>query len=294
MILRSVAKGSPRRSSRERNMMDARSVIEVALPNPLERRAVLRQLLASSQLAETIAPGAWAVTLKSGGFRLNVGKVEVLTFWDDSLRLLIATDYDNPSLRDIETHEAAYKSIKEPHFVFDGTVRDYLRIKDVLEPLHAAYIRAAATTSTGKARTGSLHSGSHSPELIEYAKRQIFIEENSAAQPSNGQTKYREGKSSSVVQTRYESDPAAREACLRHYGYKYECEICEFNFSQQYGTELGGEYIHVHHIIPRSLGERDTNPTTDLIPVCPNCHAMLHRTDPPLEPAELRKLMGKG
>ena len=35
------------------------------------------------------------------------------------------------------------------------------------------------------------------------------------------------------------------------------------------------------------------NPELDLIPVCPNCHAMLHRNDPPFTPDELINIMGK-
>lgn len=38
-------------------------------------------------------------------------------------------------------------------------------------------------------------------------------------------------------------------------------------------------------------GEYYLDPKKDLIPVCPNCHAMLHRKNPPLEPAELRQII---
>ena len=33
------------------------------------------------------------------------------------------------------------------------------------------------------------------------------------------------------------------------------------------------------------------NPIKDLIPVCPNCHAMLHRQNPPFEPDQLKKIL---
>ena len=50
------------------------------------------------------------------------------------------------------------------------------------------------------------------------------------------------------------------------------------NFEQTYG-ELGKGFIHVHHVIPVSeIGkEYKVDFKKDLIPVCPNCHAMLHR-----------------
>jgi 5-methylcytosine-specific restriction protein A len=39
----------------------------------------------------------------------------------------------------------------------------------------------------------------------------------------------------------------------------------------------------VHHLvkISSSGAEHEVDPVTDLRPVCPNCHAMLHRKDPP-------------
>jgi 5-methylcytosine-specific restriction enzyme A len=52
------------------------------------------------------------------------------------------------------------------------------------------------------------------------------------------------------------------------------------NFEDTYG-EVRREFIHVHHITPLheiQMGYQ-VNPIEDLIPVCPNCHAMLHRKE---------------
>lgn len=56
------------------------------------------------------------------------------------------------------------------------------------------------------------------------------------------------------------------------------CAVCGIDFEKVYG-ELGKGFIHVHHTVPiHTIGEEYTiNPGKDLIPVCPNCHAMLHR-----------------
>lgn len=101
------------------------------------------------------------------------------------------------------------------------------------------------------------------------------------------QSGYEEGQKKISVSTRYERNPINRTICLREYGYS--CRICGMNFSQRYG-EIGNHFIHVHHIIPVSkMGEHYVvDPLNDLIPVCPNCHAMLHRTDPPLTPDDLK------
>lgn len=86
---------------------------------------------------------------------------------------------------------------------------------------------------------------------------------------------FSEGKQLDIILTKYERSIAARRACIAHHGPT--CEICDFDFYSTYG-ELGQGYIHVHHKIP--LSEIRVNyhvdPIKDLIPVCPNCHAMLH------------------
>ena len=54
--------------------------------------------------------------------------------------------------------------------------------------------------------------------------------------------------------------------------------------------EIGKNFIHVHHLTPIStIGkEYELNVDTDLVPVCPNCHYMLHRKDPPYTIEELK------
>lgn len=85
----------------------------------------------------------------------------------------------------------------------------------------------------------------------------------------------KEGRVVQVVENRYERNPKARKICVEHYGTK--CSACGFNFEEFYG-KIGNGYIHVHHIIPLSerKAEYVIDPINDLIPVCPNCHAMLH------------------
>ena len=90
---------------------------------------------------------------------------------------------------------------------------------------------------------------------------------------------------------RYEQDPDARRLCVAHHGAG--CTVCGFDFEATYG-ELGRGFIQVHHIVPGSqlTSKYVLDPVTDLVPLCPNCHAMAHRRTPdPYSPAELRRLI---
>ena len=85
-----------------------------------------------------------------------------------------------------------------------------------------------------------------------------------------------DGGKQSVVVNRYERDPHNRAQCIAHFGYR--CAVCAFDFEVAYG-ELGRNFIHVHHLVGLSTWKgrrRRVDPRTDLRPVCPNCHAMLH------------------
>ena len=87
-----------------------------------------------------------------------------------------------------------------------------------------------------------------------------------------------EGAKYKITVNAYERDKTARMNCLNYHGYT--CKVCGFNFEEKYGS-IGKEFIHVHHIVPLStIGKTyKVNGIKDLIPVCPNCHAMLHRKD---------------
>jgi hypothetical protein len=100
-------------------------------------------------------------------------------------------------------------------------------------------------------------------------------------------TRFREGSVRSVIVNVYERNRVAREACLRHWGRR--CSACDFDFGSIYGQDVAG-FIHVHHLVPLSgIGEAyELDPIRDLRPVCPNCHAVLHRKEPPLRIEELK------
>jgi len=56
------------------------------------------------------------------------------------------------------------------------------------------------------------------------------------------------------------------------------CIACGFNFDEIYGAELSRGFIHIHHTKPLAKsGKRTPTIETDLVPLCSNCHAMVHR-----------------
>lgn len=101
---------------------------------------------------------------------------------------------------------------------------------------------------------------------------------------------YIEGAVTQVVVNKYERSAAARKACVDAHGCT--CAVCKFDFGAVYGA-LGQGFIHVHHLIElSSIGEAyEVDPIKDLRPVCPNCHAMLHRRVPALSIEELRVML---
>ncbi|VEF25184.1 Predicted restriction endonuclease [Shewanella baltica] len=101
---------------------------------------------------------------------------------------------------------------------------------------------------------------------------------------------FHEGAMKTIEFTVHERDPAARRACIAHFGAS--CQICNFDFEHTYG-ELGRGFIHVHHRMDLALADevRSLNPIDDLLPVCPNCHAMLHTETPAMAVDKLKELL---
>jgi 5-methylcytosine-specific restriction enzyme A len=115
------------------------------------------------------------------------------------------------------------------------------------------------------------------------SKPELFV--HSPEQVTKGE--YREGAVREILVNVYERNRTARQACVDHFGAV--CSVCDLCFEKQYGL-LGTGFIHIHHMVPLSeIGPNyQVNPLEDLRPVCPNCHAMLHRRRPPLSIEELR------
>jgi 5-methylcytosine-specific restriction protein A len=115
--------------------------------------------------------------------------------------------------------------------------------------------------------------------------RQSRLPEELAACPV-----YIEGLGRQIVVNAHERNPAARRKCLEHYGYT--CACCDTALSNIYGA-IADEFIHVHHLKPLAdIGQSYiVDPIHDLVPVCPNCHAIIHLSNPPLTVPDVRDLV---
>jgi 5-methylcytosine-specific restriction protein A len=98
-----------------------------------------------------------------------------------------------------------------------------------------------------------------------------------------------EGASFSEIVKKYERSRYNRALCLKFYGFM--CRGCGDELAEKYGP-IGTDVIHVHHIVPVSQMQSSyqLNPIKDLVPLCPNCHNIVHRINPPLELNDLRLL----
>ena len=103
---------------------------------------------------------------------------------------------------------------------------------------------------------------------------------------------YYEGAKRTIVVNSYERNLKARSQCIAR--YRAICSVCKFDFEKKYG-EIGSGFIHVHHLTPlEDIGEEyEVDPIIDLRPVCPNCHAMLHKKQPPYSIEELKSICKK-
>lgn len=123
--------------------------------------------------------------------------------------------------------------------------------------------------------------------VINITSRNIDSSYNGFPDEENQPSEFLEGNVKQIYVNRYERNAAARDDCLKKHGYN--CSVCSFNFESFYG-DIGKNFIHVHHLKPiSSIGKNYVlNPKDDLRPVCPNCHAMLHKYNPPLSIEELK------
>ena len=103
---------------------------------------------------------------------------------------------------------------------------------------------------------------------------------------------YPEGALATVQINRYERDRRNRAAAIAIHGTS--CRGCSLDMGKCYG-EVAEGFVEIHHVAPVSqLGAGYMiDPRRDLVPLCPNCHAVVHRRTPPFSVNELQLLLNQ-
>lgn len=70
--------------------------------------------------------------------------------------------------------------------------------------------------------------------------------------------------------------------------YKGECQLCGQNLGEQYGKEI----VQAHHI--EYFSKSQNNASTNIIILCPNCHALIHKCNPSYEKDTFSFKFGNG
>lgn len=99
-----------------------------------------------------------------------------------------------------------------------------------------------------------------------------------------------EGAVKTIKVNVYERSAYARKQAIQYHGCK--CVVCGFDFETVYGV-IGKGFIHIHHLkeLSEIKEEYELDYKNDLVPVCPNCHSMLHRKSPALTIEELKSMI---
>lgn len=287
---------------------DLRSAVrlfDLLWPDAAVSRAIAANLAASIRIAHAAAGGSWEVTMFSDCVRLNVGQVETLTLRENTARFFFREPLELRPGHGFEitlTGSPVFPAVPVPSGICDVPPADVPSLPMPVRQAHEAYIQSAASY-----KRVSPFKKSFSPAVLEYVESVLGVQlprpgyvtteslgrrviplpdELDSAQPLVEGARYQ------VTVNAYERDPRTRQLCIAKHGTA--CVICGFSFGAVYGPVADG-LIHVHHLRPLSEigGEYEINPVEDLRPVCPNCHAVLHRRVPAFSIEEVRAFLTK-
>lgn len=277
-----------------------RSRIDAILRDPAVRAAQLSIFAESLSYIHDYRPSGWLIHLRRDRIRLLSGGLIVLTLEADEVWLAIdaagdtdslskcaswtwdATsypEYKRPSSRNgyykpSSDHDQEWQQIRVQHFAYLDRLLARGRVFDPRsvarhEPLVSAYLSEVLQ------RTMPFRPSVQIPEEL----------------PLSG--RYWEGEGTHLVVNRFERDRAAREECLRRQGGN--CVVCDMSFGQRYGSQMEG-LIHVHHLVPLSEIREgySPDPSRDLVPVCPNCHLVIHARGATRTIEEVRAMLMRG
>ena len=96
-----------------------------------------------------------------------------------------------------------------------------------------------------------------------------------------------EGGRKFEVTKSYERSQRLRNAAIEHFSHNgiIVCDCCGFEFNSFYGENFGKSCIEIHHLKPifqyasMSLVQTIDSALRNLLPVCPNCHRVIHKNN---------------
>ncbi len=296
--------------------MRVEKILQSLISNPEKRRYYLVIFVEAIHHANSFGNSKWGVRYKNNGIRLLVGNLVIIHFEKECLWLALdKTLVDSSSIDLNKVDFWKWETGRFPVYKPIDSVNGYYLSSDLsgwqqIKHLHFEAIKKAANKYQHLSKQSQPH---HSTEILNYFRSElnqavpepvygVITQENTAVaevdnhfpediQSESTETFY-EGTLKQITVNAYERDPKARQKCITTYGLN--CAVCGFNFEEKYG-EIGNGFIHVHHLKPLSdlKIQYELEPITDLRPVCPNCHAMLHRKKPPYSIAELKLFIEK-
>jgi predicted restriction endonuclease len=128
-------------------------------------------------------------------------------------------------------------------------------------------------------------------QIEESQKLEKVIIDDIDSEQAEEESYHKDGAVKRYYGKRYERNPENRKKAIEIHGLN--CVACGFNFEKVYG-ERGKDFIEVHHVKPLSTIGKEVviDPTEDLVPLCSNCHRMIHRRkDEVLSVDELRGIV---
>jgi hypothetical protein len=286
-----VAPERPPRLAKSKASAEPLESIDVRFAKLVEAshsKEVLRMLGHSIEVADRADQSKWGIRINDNSIMLKVGFVEVLQVGRRGIHLLVKGGLDTRALRAdarIDFSRAPYKNAQNCD-TCDFDVASLKSLYQRLKEAHDAAIRVAALSPRHTSTAND-----HSEMLVEFLSECLgrrlpqpayvgTISLQRVSQKDNlTSNDLQEGRAIQVLANRYERNPKARARCIDHYGT--DCFVCGLSFADQYGPDVAG-LIHIHHLTPISrIGRRSSvDPIRDLRPVCPNCHAVIHWTDP--------------
>ena len=139
-----------------------------------------------------------------------------------------------------------------------------------------------------------IYHGGYGQSATKIARKKKWIsesDEDRSKEEVEDLSEFPEGAKTRITVNRYERDRRNRKAAIAFHGIA--CLACNVRMAERYG-EIADDFIHIHHTKSLSTGDEYTpDVKTDLIPLCPNCHAVVHLVNPPMTLEELRRRLAE-